>query len=268
MIIYKPVNKENMYNYNSAYFKQAARMQLTGQWGSAALFTFVFNVISYAVNGLSSLFLDAMMYAVAFVIGVIAGLSGMDVEAISAADSSIFTLLVMLPMYPLIFLFSYVIYFLLSPLMYSFNVSFLDNKRSGVSLDPGRMFKGYKELMRIGGTTVLMYLYAALWSLLLLIPGIVKYISYSQTYYVMHDNPGLSYNKAIERSMAMMDGYKMRYFKLLLSFIGWFLLNLITCGISTFWVTPYMQTAFAHFYEFVKEEYEKKTSAAEPAVNE
>lgn len=257
-----------MYNYNSAYFKQAARMQLTGQWGSAALFTFVFNVISYAVNGLSSLFLDVMMYAGVFVIGVIAALIGMDVEAVSAADSSIITLLAMLPMYPLILLFSYAIYFLLSPLMYSFNVSFLDNKRSGVSLDPGRMFKGYKEFMRIGGTTVLMYLYAALWSLLLLIPGIVKSISYSQTYYVMHDNPGLSYNKAIERSMAMMDGYKMRYFKLLLSFIGWFLLNLITCGISTFWVTPYMQTAFAHFYEFVKEEYEKKASAAEPAVNE
>jgi uncharacterized membrane protein len=110
---------------------------------------------------------------------------------------------------------------------------------------------------------LLMAIYTSLWSLLLYIPGIVKSISYSQTAYVLRDNPGLSYNAAIERSMDMMYGYKMRYFKLLLSFIGWILLAALTCGIAIFWVYPYMQAANANFYEYVKEEYEKKVAAAE-----
>ena len=63
--------------------------------------------------------------------------------------------------------------------------------------------------------------------------------------------------------MDMMYGYKMRYFKLLLSFIGWILLAALTCGIALFWVYPYMQAANANFYEYVKEEYEKKVAAAE-----
>jgi uncharacterized membrane protein len=92
----------------------------------------------------------------------------------------------------------------------------------------------------------------------LIIPGIIKGISYSQTSFILKDNPELSYNAAIERSMAMMEGYKMQYFLLQLSFIGWILLSMLTCGILNLWVLPYVVATDAHFYEFVKEEYEKR----------
>ena len=79
--------------------------------------------------------------------------------------------------------------------------------------------------------------------------------------FVLKDNPELSFNAAIERSMAMMEGHKWEYFCLILTFIGWFLLLIITAGIASLWVTPYMSATFANYYEAVKAEYETKTAA-------
>ena len=62
-----------------------------------------------------------------------------------------------------------------------------------------------------------MGIYTFLWSLLLLVPGIIKSISYSMTYYIMRENPGMSGEQAIQRSMAMMRGHKMQYFLLIYS---------------------------------------------------
>ena len=107
----------------------------------------------------------------------------------------------------------------------------------------------------------MIFLYIVLWSLLLVVPGIIKAISYSQTIYILKDNPELKFNGAIERSMAMMEGHKMEAFLLGISFIGWLLLGVLTLGIGMLWVTPYMNTAYAHFYNYVKEDYERRIAA-------
>lgn len=150
--------------------------------------------------------------------------------------------------------------FFIGQMYYSYAVAFLQNKRCGKKLSIGSIFSGYSDFLRIGLTLLLKDLYVFLWSLLFLIPGVIKSISYSQTSFIMHDNPELGYNAAIERSMAMMDGYKMRYFWLQLSFIGWYIGVLLTCGLLMLWVNPYVAAANAHFYEYVKAEYEKKVS--------
>ena len=147
------------------------------------------------------------------------------------------------------------------PMEYSYRIAFLDNKRTGDDFKVEKLFDGYKDFLRIFGTLILQGVYILLWSLLLIIPGIIKSISYSQLYYVLKDNPELSFNAAIERSMAMMEGHKMQYFLLQLSFIGWVLLAIITCGVLSLWVNPYMCATYAHFYEYVKEEYEKQITA-------
>ena len=149
----------------------------------------------------------------------------------------------------------------LLPMEYSYSIAFLDNKRTGAEFKVEKLFDGYKDFLRIFGTLLLQGVYIILWSLLLFVPGIIKSISYSQTYYVMKDNPELSFNAAIERSMAMMEGHKMQYFLLQLSFIGWILLAIISCGILSLLVNPYMCATNAHFYEYVKEEYEKQITA-------
>ena len=94
--------------------------------------------------------------------------------------------------------------------------------------------------------------------MLLFIPGIIKSISYSQTSFILKDYPELKNNEAIELSMAMMEGHKFDYFYLMLTFIGWFFLGILTLGIGLLWVNPYYATASAHFYEYVKEDYERR----------
>ncbi|EOD01714.1 Integral membrane protein [Caldisalinibacter kiritimatiensis] len=65
----------------------------------------------------------------------------------------------------------------------------------------------------------------------------------------MRDNPEIGPLEAISQSIEMMDGHKMRLFVLVLSFIGWFLLGIITFGIGLIWVIPYYRTTIANFYQ-------------------
>lgn len=146
----------------------------------------------------------------------------------------------------------------LVPLGYGFIVAFLDFKRTGSPLKIEQMFDGFKDYGRVLTTKVLETIYILLWSLLLFIPGIVKAISYSQTDYILKDYPELKNNAAIELSMAMMEGHKFDYFYLMLTFIGWLFLGILTLGIGLLWVNPYIYTASAHFYEYVKEDYERR----------
>ena len=145
----------------------------------------------------------------------------------------------------------------LVPLGYGFNVAFLDFKRTGSPLKIEQMFDGFKDYGRVLTTKLLETIYIVLWSLLLFIPGIIKAISYSQTSFILKDYPELKNNAAIELSMAMMEGHKFDYFYLMLTFIGWLFLGILTLGIGLLWVSPYIATASAHFYEHVKEEYER-----------
>ena len=99
---------------------------------------------------------------------------------------------------------------------------------------------------------VLQYLYTFLWSMLFIIPGIVKSYSYAMAYYIQCDNPEMGANEAITRSREMMNGHKWQLFCLHFSFFGWILLSVLTCGLLLIMVTPYMNAATAEFYEKLK----------------
>lgn len=146
-----------------------------------------------------------------------------------------------------------IISLLLIPLGYGFTVLFLDMLR-GLKLDFGRLFDGYKDFGRIFGTGLLVGIYTFLWMLLLIIPGIIKSYSYSMTSYILKDYPELQYNAAIEKSMAMMSGYKMKLFLMDLSFIGWAILCCLTLGIGFLFLGPYIETSHAAFYEELRKE--------------
>jgi uncharacterized membrane protein len=125
-----------------------------------------------------------------------------------------------------------------------------------------RLFSPFNEYGRYLGTMLLVALYTVLWSLLLLIPGVIKSLSYSLTAYILKDNPELQNNAAIELSMKMMDGYKWKLFLLQLSFIGWILLCLLTLGIGLLWLIPYYGTTMSAFYEDVKADYATKQATS------
>lgn len=95
-------------------------------------------------------------------------------------------------------------------------------------------------------------LFIALWSLLFLIPGIVKSYSYAMAPYIMQDDPTKSWKECITESRQMMNGHKAQLFWLELSFIGWMIVGMLTCGIGMLFVSPYMTQARANFYLEVK----------------
>lgn len=134
------------------------------------------------------------------------------------------------------------------PLAYGFTIMLLNVVR-GRDVELNTLGEGFKDCGRILGTMLLSSVYQFLWMLLLIIPGIIKGYSYALTPYLLKDHPELKFNAAIEESMRLMSGNKMRLFLLDLSFIGWFLLGLITFGIAFLWITPYWNTARAAFYE-------------------
>ena len=103
----------------------------------------------------------------------------------------------------------------------------------------------------------LMNFFISLWSLLLIIPGFIKYYAYALTPYILIDNPELSANQAINLSQKMMKGHKFDMFILHLSFIAWIFLSIFTFGIGLLWLLPYMMTAQAAFYQDVRKEYNK-----------
>ena len=101
----------------------------------------------------------------------------------------------------------------------------------------------------------LMVLFVSLWSMLLLIPGIVKAYSYAMLPYILKDNPELSAMDAIRLSSNMMKGHKFDLFYLQLSFIGWAILAVLTGGIGLLWLQPYMMTTQASFYQDIKKDF-------------
>lgn len=101
-------------------------------------------------------------------------------------------------------------------------------------------------------TGVLVNVFTFLWSLLFVVPGIIKSLAYSQANYVIHDNPRLKGKEAIEISKRMTNGFKGDLFSMYLSFIGWYILVGLTGGILSIYVTPYVETTAAMYYENLK----------------
>ena len=102
-------------------------------------------------------------------------------------------------------------------------------------------------------TNVVKSLYIFFWSLLFIIPGIVKTFSYALVPYILSENPTISTRKAISISKKTMEGEKWHFFILGLSFILWYLLGSIACGIGTIFVLPYVQATYAEFYALMRQ---------------
>ena len=137
---------------------------------------------------------------------------------------------------------------LLLPMSWGVAVAFLEVSR-GNKPDLGWLTRGYSRFSEIFLTMLLREIYVGLWTLLLIVPGIVKSYSYALTPYILQDDPDCKYDDAICRSMALMNGHKMDLFLLDLSFIGWAILCVLTCGIGFLFLFPYWYTTRAKFYE-------------------
>ena len=203
---------------------KAGKKDLKGRWLEAVLLTFVYLLISCLISATAG--------------------SGLDLICPG---------------------FSLVVAFLMQPMAWGWSMTFLECRRGDNNpfTDPfnvKNLFVGYnKDFSRIFTTLFLQTLYTILWTLLLIVPGIIKSLSYALTPYILKDYPELKNNQPIELSMAMMQGYKLELFILQLKYIGLCLLSILTLGIAYLWIAPFYSAAMVNFYEEVKKAYNERS---------
>ena len=112
----------------------------------------------------------------------------------------------------------------------------------------------HKDLLITGVLiSLIIAIFVFLWGLLLIVPGIIAAISYSYALYIFIDNNDIEIMDAINKSKEMMMGHKKDFFFLIISFLGWLILSLLSFGILLLYVTPYINMTITLFYEEIKE---------------
>jgi uncharacterized membrane protein len=129
-----------------------------------------------------------------------------------------------------------------------FSLSLARNEEAGVE----QIFFGFYKFGKALAAYLLMLVFILLWALLLIIPGIIAALSYSMTFYIMADDASISPMEAIDKSKAMMYGYKWKFFCLGLRFLLWSILCILTLGIGFLWLIPWMNVTIAKFYDDIK----------------
>lgn len=143
---------------------------------------------------------------------------------------------------------------ILSPIIgYGYCVVMLRVARGGpVSFET--LFEGFSDrFWTIFLAYLVITLRTVLWTLLLIIPGIIAAYSYSQTFFILADKKDIGALDAIEESKRLMKGNKWRFFLLTMSFIGWGIVAMLTLGIGYIWLEPYCMITFAKFYESLQD---------------
>ena len=206
--------------------KEHARISLKGNWGLAILPNFlVFLILGGLTTGVE--------------IAMSGGFTIWLNQDETPASADLINMIISFALMPL------------SVSVYWFFLSLIRFEGPKIS-DIFAIFKAGKTYFKLILNTILTGIFVLLWTLLLIIPGIIKSISYSQSYYLLKDHPEYSALEAITESKKRMNGYKGKYFLLNLSFIGWGLLCILTLGIGFLWLAPYMSASQATFYnEFI-----------------
>jgi len=191
-----------------------ARQQLAGAWGKMALATLVFMLISYALQ---------------FAFWEYSPFSN-----------------------PRLYPFALIAAFAITG-PFSLGMAGLYLRRvRGMEISVGNIFDGFSRFLPSFFLFFFALLFAGLWMMLMIVPGIVKLLSYDMAFFIMRDSPGMGPLEALRRSKAMMMGHKWRYFKLHMGFLGWLMLSMLTFGIGFLWLIPYIYLSAANFYENLK----------------
>lgn len=150
--------------------------------------------------------------------------------------------------------FAYVIDLLLRCMMLLLNAGFIIFILKMVRRQENSLWNlmdGFQHFLKIIGLWIMMAVYVFLWSLLLVIPGIIAAYRYRQALYLLLDHPEMGIMECISESKRMMRGHKAELFILDLSFLGWSLLTIIP--FVSVYVLPYMESTYAIYYMHLRE---------------
>ena len=125
-----------------------------------------------------------------------------------------------------------------------FNMDLIDGEIGGVEM----LFRYFRQWRTMLAAGLWQTIYILGWTMLFIIPGIIAVYRYSMTSFILAEHPEMKAKDAITRSKELMEGNKWRLFCMEISFIGWTILAVFTCGIGDLWLTPYRAAAYAAFY--------------------
>ncbi len=194
-------------------YKNKALTSLEGKWGTAAIATLIYLVISAGINWTISVPMGNNL-------------------VMSYSTQGLWTLLCL-------------------PLGWGFVVYFLRLIRNE-ELGYGRLFDGYKDFLRVFIATFLYELAMVIGLILLIVPGIILGAGLVMTSFILKDDPQISAIDALAKSWKMTSGHKADLVGLFLSFLGWMILSIFTLGIGFLFLYPYMYSTLAHYYEDLK----------------
>ena len=130
----------------------------------------------------------------------------------------------------------------------NFSISIARSKEASIEL----IFEGFKRFTTALSAYLLMIVIVSLWTILLIIPGIIALLAYSMTFYILSDEQTLNATDALNKSKLIMNGYKLKLFYLYVHFFLLALLCILTLGIGFLWLIPYIHVTMALFYDDVK----------------
>jgi len=210
--------------HDNQYYKNAALSRLRGNWSPALVATIIYLLISILVSGFNMA--ESGTFGASFPVGESFILSGVG---------------------------TFLGIFVIIPLSVGYaNATRLMYETGNTSVS-GNMwtFTVHNYFHKVLGM-LFMSIKVVLWTCLLIVPGLIMNFAYAMTPYILEENPDISAWKASSKSREMMKGHKFDLFYLYLSFIGWGILSVLSCGIGFIWLVPYMQMSVAAFYNDLK----------------
>lgn len=229
----------NMYSISmeNKEIRAEGRNMLSGNWGMAVVATLVVFLITGAGSWVTASIQNARLFTL--------------LSRMSLSEWSQFTAFYRVPAGTQFITWALSVgftIFVINILNYGYIVSFLGLSKKG-KMNIEDVFSGFRQYNQILPLMFYKYLFTLLWSLLFIIPGIVKQYSYAMAEYIKYEDPTIDPLDAITKSRGMMNGWKGKLFLLDLSLIGWAILSLFTCNIGMLWLSPYYKTNRAVFYQ-------------------
>jgi uncharacterized membrane protein len=235
-------------NKTARQLRREAAISLRGKWFVAIIASFIASLLGGMISSSSPVGFSVQVPAPELGTpgtGTPGTGSPEDVEMMLTILSSLLAVMTIMAIIGIIFT---VIYYVIGSAVRvgyaSFNINIVDGNKPRLA----NLFEHFNAWGPSIIANVLTEVFTFLWSLLFVIPGIVASLSYAMVPFILSEDPNLTAMEAIVDSKAMMQGNKWRLFCLNLSFIGWYLLGVVTLGISNIWVIPYHQATLAAFY--------------------
>ena len=219
-------------------YKKFALTQLSGRWTVVVLVTLCISILSFIISLPDTMSLIHSGYFSAILSGDIERLNS-AVELYANSASYLVSLIILIVNAIL--------------LLASLNV-YIKMSRSPEPVSFGVFIEGLNDWARAILAILWQTLWIFLWTMLFVIPGIIKSFSYSQMFYIIAEYKEVSVTKAMRISMEITKGHKWDIFVMYLSFIGWDILCSLSLGIGNLWLVPYKNMTYTNAYHAMLKE--------------